>query len=77
MKFGSKVKRECWWCGKSLKDGETMCKECLEYFKKNGVVSRDDEENGQLAHTCAMCGKECPFVDRNGHCSTCRQVWNS
>jgi len=26
---------------------------------------------------CAMCGKPCMSVDDNGHCATCRQVWNS
>lgn len=29
------------------------------------------------SHECTMCGKPCIHVDEDGHCSTCRQVWNS
>lgn len=35
-----------------------------------------DDERGQMAHECAMCGKYCASVDKNGHCSSCRQIWN-
>jgi len=36
-----------------------------------------DEENGQLAYECSMCGKYTGSVDEMGHCSSCRTVWNS
>jgi len=41
-----------------------------------GVPEMFDDERGQMAHECAMCGKYCASVDKNGHCSSCRQIWN-
>jgi len=56
-----------------------ICADCHNYVNKYGYMPGvlDDEERGQLAHECSMCGKQCASVDKNGHCSSCRQVWNS
>lgn len=72
------MNRECWWCGKELDNDMKICADCHNYVAKNGYMPgmRDDERR-QMAHECSMCGKDCQSIDENGHCSSCRQVWNS
>jgi len=50
-----------------------MCDKCRDAFARQ--IDALDEERGQLAHECSMCGKECASVDKLGHCSSCRQQW--
>jgi len=63
----------CLGCMLNMTDEQYRLQE-LSYAIKAGMF---DDERGQLAHECSMCGKECASVDKNGHCSSCRQVWNS
>jgi len=42
----------------------------------SGLWDKLNEGFDDYRHDCAMCGKPCMSVDDNGHCSSCRQVWN-
>jgi len=68
----------CLLCGNPVSDSEIMCDDCAAMDDRDyPAIPMRDDENGQMAHECAMCGQYCPSVDENGHCSHCRQVWNS
>lgn len=75
---------KCIVCGK-LAPVPPFCLNCMlgmeddEYRARRAVwaLTALDEENGQMAHECSMCGQYCASVDKNGHCSHCRQVWDS
>jgi hypothetical protein len=42
-----------------------------------GLFEVLNEEYDTYRYDCHMCGKPCQSIDANGHCSWCRQVWNS
>jgi len=65
----------CVFCAAVIDKDMTMCDACRERIIES--LQDMDDENGQLAHECSMCGKYCASVDKNGHCSSCRQAWNS
>lgn len=76
---GAKLPNVCVMCGKALPEKQGLCQECerlvQEHILRHGY-NRRYEISDEWIFECANCGKECPSVDQNGMCSSCRQVWN-
>jgi len=47
---------------------------CLPLYFPPVIIISDDVT--EWIYDCSMCGKPCIGTDENGHCPSCRQVWN-
>lgn len=51
-------------------------KEYQDYKRLEAALKVLGHGEDEYSHECSMCGKDCLRTDENGHCSTCRQIWN-